>query len=305
MKIRLFTITATFFIQFLLLSPAQADAPYGLSYLTVGVGGRAIGMGEATVAITDDPTASYWNPAGLVSAPQSAAVFAYHRWIQDVAGQFAAGNYRWGRSALAVHYLGMNVDDIELRTSPSENPIGTFGAHDICLGVSYARMLHPKLQLGMTMKLLWESIYNETSEGWAFDFGVQHHDLIPGLALGATLKNLGEMNALRYEGPSLPTRFRVGAAYQFHGTGFLPIPSILIASDAELPFDGDPNGYVGLEVRPIAPLALRTGQILGVEARGFTAGFGIDWSRFHVNYGFAPFKENLGDGHRFSLGLDF
>jgi hypothetical protein len=305
MKITLFTIIAALFILFAQLSPAQADAPSGLSYLTVGVGGREVGMGEAAVAVTNDPTATYWNPAGLVSAPNSAAVFTYHRWIQDVSGQFAAGNYRWGRSALAIHYLGTDVNDMELRTIPSENPIGTFGAHDICLGLSYARALYPKLQIGMTMKLLWESIYTETAEGWAFDFGVQHHGLIPGLSLGATLKNLGEMNALRYEGPSLPSRFRVGAAYQFHGTGILPVPSILIASDAEFPFDGDPNGYIGLEVRPITPLALRTGQILGIEARGFTAGFGIDWARFHLNYGFAPFKDDLGDSHRFSLGLDF
>jgi hypothetical protein len=305
MKIRLCTIAAALIILFQLVSPVRADVPYGLSYLTVGVGGRAVGMGEAAVAIADDPTAAYWNPAGLVSASKSAAVFTYHRWIQDVAGQFAAGNYRWHQSALAIHYLGMNVDDLELRTSPSENPIGTFGAHDICLGLSYARILYPKLQLGMTLKLLWESIYTETSEGWALDFGVQHHGFIPGLSVGAALRNLGEMNALRYEGPSLPARFRIGAAYQFSGTGILPVPSILVASDAELPFGGDPNGHFGIEVRPITPLALRTGYILGVEARSFTAGFGIDWSRFHVNYGFAPFKEDLGDGHRFSLGLDF
>ena len=305
MKITIFVIFSGFLILTLFPFPTLAAASHGLSYLTVGVGSRASGMGEAGVAIVDDPTAAYWNPAGLAAAPQTASVFSYHRWIQDVAGQFAAGNYRWKNSALAIHYLGMNVDDLELRTNPSANPLGTFDAHDICLGFSYARNLRPNLQLGMTLKFLWESIYTETSEGWAFDFGVQHHNLFPGLSLGAALRNLGEMTALRYKGPSLPARFRIGAAYQIDRVVHLNAPTVLVVADAEMPFGEEPNGHFGVEVRPIKPLALRAGYILGIEARSFTAGFGIDWMKFHVNYGFAPFREELGEGHRFSIGLDF
>jgi hypothetical protein len=284
------------------LSTATADAPRGLTYLTIGVGGEAAGMGEAAVARVDDPTATYWNPAGLVSASSSSAVFSYHRWIQDVAGQFAAATYRHGRSAVAFHYLGMNVDDMEHRTGPSTNPIGTFSAHDACGGLSYAHDVGRGLQLGVTLKLLWESIYIETSEGWAFDAGVQYHNPIPGLSLGAALRNVGKMNPLRSEDPTLPAGLRFGAAYEIRQ---IPLPMVLIAADAELPFDDDLNGHIGLEVRPIAPLACRVGYIHGIEARSLTAGFGIDWSVFHIDYGLAPFKEDLGEGHRFSLGMDF
>ena len=89
-------------IVFLIISAlytlSLADAPQGLTFLTIGVGGRATGMGEAAVAITDDPMAAYWNPAGLAAARTSGAVFMFNRWIQDVSGQFAAGNYRRGHS---------------------------------------------------------------------------------------------------------------------------------------------------------------------------------------------------------------
>ena len=141
-------------IVFLIISAlytlSLADAPQGLTFLTIGVGGKATGMGEAAIAITDDPTAAYWNPAGLASAQTSGAVFMFNRWIQDVSGQFAAGNYRRGHSAIAIHYLGMNVDGIERRTGPSANPTGTFGAHDIAVGLSYARDMGIGLQLGTT-----------------------------------------------------------------------------------------------------------------------------------------------------------
>ena len=34
-------------------------------FLTIGIGSRPSGFGNAFVAIADDPTAMYWNPAGI------------------------------------------------------------------------------------------------------------------------------------------------------------------------------------------------------------------------------------------------
>ena len=41
------------------------------SDLGMGVGARAIGMGGAFVAIADDPSATFWNPAGLTEVKDS------------------------------------------------------------------------------------------------------------------------------------------------------------------------------------------------------------------------------------------
>ena len=38
------------------------------------MGARAIGMGGAFSAVTDDATAPYWNPAGMVYLPYREAV---------------------------------------------------------------------------------------------------------------------------------------------------------------------------------------------------------------------------------------
>ncbi len=65
----------TLFIVFLLAIicfSAIADRTRGgVLFLLIGPGARATGMGEAFVAIADDPTATYWNPAGLGSYPLS------------------------------------------------------------------------------------------------------------------------------------------------------------------------------------------------------------------------------------------
>ena len=48
-----------------------ATGETGFAFLKLGVGARAMGMGSAYVAIADDPTALYWNPAGLASVTKT------------------------------------------------------------------------------------------------------------------------------------------------------------------------------------------------------------------------------------------
>jgi len=45
----------------------------GLAFLKLGVGGRALGMGEAYSAVATDPSGMYYNPASLAlaSSPSS------------------------------------------------------------------------------------------------------------------------------------------------------------------------------------------------------------------------------------------
>ena len=62
------------FLYFMLfLVPSLLYSQFGVSkvgttaaqFLKIGVGARAIGMGGAFVAVADDATAIYWNPAGI------------------------------------------------------------------------------------------------------------------------------------------------------------------------------------------------------------------------------------------------
>ncbi|MFP4458357.1 MAG: PorV/PorQ family protein [Candidatus Zixiibacteriota bacterium] len=46
-------------------------------FLMIGPGARATGMGEAFVSVADDPTATYWNPAGLGLYPLSSEWKSY------------------------------------------------------------------------------------------------------------------------------------------------------------------------------------------------------------------------------------
>ncbi|MFQ5798982.1 MAG: OmpP1/FadL family transporter [Bacteroidota bacterium] len=63
---RTFLIVISFLFLPVLTSHAQfPEDALRLSTLGVGVGGRALGMGNAFTAVSDDYTAIFWNPAGL------------------------------------------------------------------------------------------------------------------------------------------------------------------------------------------------------------------------------------------------
>ncbi|HXS81942.1 MAG TPA: UPF0164 family protein, partial [Methylomirabilota bacterium] len=79
----------------LLLAPASAHAQGSLggqragtssaTFLRIGVGARAVGMGETFVAVANDPSAIYWNPAGLASLQRRELAISHVQWPADIA----------------------------------------------------------------------------------------------------------------------------------------------------------------------------------------------------------------------------
>ena len=66
-------IRRIFFLSLLCVIPSVLTASNDVggqagTFLRYGVGGRALGMGGAFVAVADDASGIYWNPAGLVGA---------------------------------------------------------------------------------------------------------------------------------------------------------------------------------------------------------------------------------------------
>ena len=52
--------------------------------LKIGVGARATGLGESFVAVANDPTAIFWNPAGLASIQRQEVSLSHLEWPADI-----------------------------------------------------------------------------------------------------------------------------------------------------------------------------------------------------------------------------
>jgi len=102
-----------------LAAPASADK-YAGEFLKIPVGARAIGMGGAFVAVTDDATAAYWNPAGAVYLPYREVVFQHAEKFGKLlnhdylGGVLPLGGEKSHGSAVGLSIIRLGVDDIPI-----------------------------------------------------------------------------------------------------------------------------------------------------------------------------------------------
>ncbi len=71
------TISLGIILVFFLAQDILAVSKAGVLFLTLPAGARAAGMGESFIALSDDATATHWNPAGLGTYPLTEEWFEY------------------------------------------------------------------------------------------------------------------------------------------------------------------------------------------------------------------------------------
>ena len=168
-------------------APAEAQrvAKYGADFLAGGVGGRALGMGGAYVALANDVTAGYWNPAGLnATAYPEAAYMHAERFNGIVQFDYGAGVFPVNaRSTVGISFFRSGVDDIANTLNawdaqndrPTPDSISLFSAADYAFFVSYARQLKSNLSVGATAKVIRRGIGEfATAWGYSVDIGAQY-----------------------------------------------------------------------------------------------------------------------------------
>lgn len=196
---------------------AQVTAPkYANEFLNLGVGGRGIGMGNAQVALAQDVTAGYWNPAGLtaVSTPQLSLMHAEYF--------MGMANYNYGgfataldkRSTIGVSLVRFSVDDIPDTRDLYRNGqldysrIRRFSAADNALFLSFARQSEKVkgLSLGGNMKVIYRNA-GSFATAWGFGVDLAARYTRNNWYLGAVLRDLGTFTAWTYNVGQLATAF--------------------------------------------------------------------------------------------------
>ncbi|HMN05284.1 MAG TPA: PorV/PorQ family protein [Flavobacteriales bacterium] len=168
------------------MASAQDAPKYSNEFLAIGVGARSLGMGYAHVAATNDVTAGYWNPAGLLGVRGDLQVGAMH-------SEYFAGIAKYDYLAVAkpidsvstigLSYIRFGVDNIPNTTELIDNNgnldynrITNFSATDNAFLISYARKLKvPGLRLGANAKVVYRNV-GPFAKAWGFglDAGLQY-----------------------------------------------------------------------------------------------------------------------------------
>lgn len=306
------------------------------SFLEVGVGAAAIGMGGAYVAMAGDVSGLYWNPGGISRVKQTQALFESTTWLAGIEfSYFGAVIPIPGRGTLGLFVNAMSVPYSPVRTI--DYPQGTgeeFDATSLAAGMSYGMNLTDRFSIGFNVKLVQERIWHEKATSIAVDVGTLYDTGLKGLRIGAAITNFGPslqlngsdlviyedldptidgnndriMGNLMTDAWSLPLNMQFGISYMILDT---PKNRITLAMDAFHPINNTESINAGIAFDFMNLLTARAGYkglFQQDTEEGLTLGAGLHYKLFgqstiRIDYALADFGR-LGEVNRFSIRLD-
>ncbi len=290
------------------------------TFLKIGVGARAMGMGGAFIAVANDASTLFWNPAGAVQIPQSRGVFVDHnRWVADIQQENMGliyqfrGIYSLGISAAAIH-----TDPMEITTE--YQPAGTgeyFNYGDVMLGFSYAMKMTDRFSFGLTGKIVDEQLAELHMMDYLVDMGTYYYTGFHHLRFAVALVNFGlpaappdsinylDMNGSpqtrAYESFSPPTIFRLGVANEWLNS---PRAELTTSIQLNHPVDNAENVSLGTEFNLNQMFFIRAGYQFNMDVDTWSAGLGLHLAGIQIDYAYTDMRD-WNYAQRFSLGWAF
>lgn len=138
-------------------------------FLQIEPDSRAAGMGNAGVALADNASAIFWNPAGLAGQRGAEVSLTHANWLpaltSDLFYEYLVGKYHWeGIGTFGGHITFLNLGEQEYRGMNNED-LGTFRSYELAVGASYARNLTERLALGTGLRFIYSNLSSGVSIG--------------------------------------------------------------------------------------------------------------------------------------------
>lgn len=282
---------------------AQSAGKSGLSFLKIGFGARNIALADNGAVSANDVTAAFYNPANLKNAFGNEIMILHNEWIGGISSEMGAVRFHISNLPIAIGFISTTVPDIEIREIAGA-PLAKFNAHFSSVFTATAFEITPEIFTGLSIKYLYEGIYADEAAGFGFDFGLTYFTPIKNLTTSAAVRNIGSLSKLKNESTKLPAEIRIGSAYNY--SWFEYSLDILPAIEFQKYFSADDlHLNSSVEILYDRLIALRLGYQLFYEAKGLTAGLGINWGGLSFDYALVPFDHSLGAGHIVSLNFRF
>ena len=287
------------------------------SNFSFGFGARAMGLGNAYVAMADDPTAVYWNPAGLDYIYQQSLTF-FHASLPE-GGLYDFFGYAYPTLDLGTFAIGIGrigTGDIDQYDIAGQSVGSTFSYDNYRLYLSYGLKLPYNISAGLSIKVLRQGFYNISlaeyggdvnATGVGMDLGILYKPefstspLLRDWSIGLNVQNmfqpqlkLGDITDII----PLSLRFGLMRTIPISGTGAF---NILLDLDKSSTtglgiFFGTEFNYQGIgKVR------------VGYNNNSVSFGAGVEYKMFQIDYAFGnpSYDAMLPPIHRISLTINF
>jgi len=222
------------------------------NFLEIGVDSEGSSMGDAFVAVSDDISSIYWNPAGLASLDMPKLSFMSQPWLAGINMSFTAGALiiprvgNIGFGLTQMNYGEMAVTTLEYQEGTGEN----FTASDIAASLTFSRKLVPWFSFGSTIKYVRSNIWHSSASAVAVDLGVLvNTDFFSftgkdedGLNIGMSISNYG--TRMRFDGIDIYQPIDIS---EYEEGNYGDVPGQFRPSEWELPL----IFRIGVALKPI------------------------------------------------------
>ncbi|MBD3225093.1 MAG: PorV/PorQ family protein [Caldithrix sp.] len=284
------------------------------SNLSKGFGSRAFGLGSAFTALADDPTAVYWNPAGLEYVYQQSLTLFHYTPIEGASYDFLGYAY----PTLNVGTFGIGIGRIGIGGITQRdlfgNELGSFSFAEYQGFLSYAKRLPWNITPGLSIRVLRRGFSNLVEEGKPTDYGVGldlgfmyrpelfTSALLQNWSFGLSVRNLFTPQIKeRTTIDELPLSVRFGVMKRVINLGGQNNFNILFDVDYSEKRSMRFNMGTEYAFQDIADVRI------GFNDNGLALGAGVRYSIFQIDYAFgqSEFSDVFPALHRFSLSFNF
>lgn len=306
----------------------QRAGTSAFTFLKIGVSARAVGMGEAVVALNQDASSLYYNPGAVAQFDRTQVSATRIEWPADINYDYFSFITRaWRR-----HFIGLSAGILHMEPMQETTeymPHGTgnyFTYQDRFVGLTYGIRMTDRFSFGATFKHVQEDMAGLTMQSVLMDLGTFYWTGFRSLRFSAALSHFGKqfrpsgtydrrvldrdtgterIIAENYQEFSPPTVFQVGTAMDLLEQDR---QNLTVAVQLNHPVDNAEYIVMGLEYALFDMVFLRAGYKLNKEEENISAGFGLNLPlksmSLRVDYAYANFN-HLSDPVRFSLGMTF
>jgi len=280
---------------------AQSAGETGYSFLKIGTGAKEMSIGTSTTSRLNSTFSLNYNPALITDFNFTSFGFSHNEWIEDLRNESIIANSFLFNIPFFISINSTNISNIEIRTVPGE-PEGVFDAHYFSFGFGSGFRITSRISVGVQAKYLYENIYVDESNGFAFDVGLSYKKFLDFLDAGLSLRNLGKTDKLKEQETKLPTEFRFGFNYAnlIQSNEFQFYPSFEIQKFIRT---DEVNFLFGLSIEFKKLLSFSGGYKIGTGLNNFSFGIGINYRMFQIDYALLPFTKSFGNANIISISV--
>ncbi len=298
----------------------------GMKFLSVPVGARNAAMGDAISALSNNSESVFFNPAGISEVKENYDFsLGYNNWIADIKHHYLSFVYNTEKlGAFCISALYIDYGTIEGTIRSDIDPkgyieTGNFSPKSFSVGVSYSKAINEKFSFGVTAKFVRQDFgagyigVGKTTEEvarvshalgmLALDVGTIYKTGFKDLRIALAITNISAEGTFIRESTPLPFTLTLSVgANLFKSFEIKTNDELNLAIEVQHPRDYSERTHWGLEYVYNSLIAMRVGYKTNYDENNLSAGLGILWNGYRVDYAYNPFGR-LTAVHRVSLGF--